>query len=349
MRFHRLDLNLLVALDALLTDQSVSLAADRLCLSQSAASSSLGRLREYFDDELLVKKGRRMVLTARARELIEPTRAVLEQIRTTIASSPEFRPATSDRTIRLMASDYAIEVLLAPALERFAILAPKMRFEIQQMGTVPVEALERGFVDILVAADFITSADHPSELMFEDDYVVVGDKDNPAMAQEMTSKLYLSLPHVTVRFGKDGVPAFDSWYKRRKKQQRRIEVVTAGFVTMPSLIVGTSRIGTMHRRLADKLGRRYPLAFAEVPFEIPPVRELAQWDIANNNDAALCWVVSELRKVAEANVSRSDCSGTTKVSTMDPRLATSAIEPSAERLFRAASTQNGSCYDIRWR
>jgi len=302
MRFQRLDLNLLVALDALLTEQSVSLAADRLCLSQSATSSALGRLREYFDDDLLVLKGRQMVLTTRAEELIEPTRAVLEQIRTTIAIAPEFEPATSDRTIRFMASDYTTEVLLAPALEKFADLAPEMRFEIQHMSSAPVEALERGFVDLLVTVDFATSSDHPSELMFVDDYVVVGDKDNPAFQQEMTSELYLSLPHVTVRFGKQRIPAFDDWYMRRKKQQRRIEVVTASFVTMPSLIVGTRRIGTMHRRLAEKLGTRYPLAFAEVPFEIPPVRELAQWDIANNNDAALRWVVSELRTVAEAEV-----------------------------------------------
>lgn len=302
MRFQRLDLNLLVALDALLAEQSVSLAADRLCLSQSATSSALGRLREYFDDDLLVLKGRQMVLTTRAEELIEPTRAVLEQIRQTIAIAPEFEPATNDRTIRFMASDYTTEVLLAPAFQHFAKVAPEMRFEIQHMGSSPVESLERGIVDLLVTVDFATSSDHPSELMFEDDYVVVGDRENPAMAQEMTSELYLSLPHVTVRFGKARIPAFDDWYMRRKKQQRRIEVVTASFTSMPSLIVGTPRIATMHRRLAQKLGQRYPLAFAEVPFEIPPVRELAQWDVANNGDAAIRWVVSELKKIAEAEV-----------------------------------------------
>ncbi|GGD55587.1 LysR family transcriptional regulator [Erythrobacter arachoides] len=302
MRFQRLDLNLLVALDALLTEQSVSLAADRLCLSQSATSSALGRLREYFEDDLLVLKGRQMVLTTRAEELIEPTRAVLEQIRQTIAVAPEFDHATSDRTIRFMASDYTTEVLLAPAMQHFAVAAPEMRFEIQHMGSAPVESLERGSVDLLVTVDFATSADHPSELMFEDDYVVVGDAGNPAMDEEMTSELYLSLPHVTVRFGKARIPAFDDWYMRRKKRQRRIEVVTASFVTMPALIVGTRRIATMHRRLAEKLGRRYPLRFAEVPFEIPPVREVAQWDVASSNDAALRWVVGELKKVAEAEV-----------------------------------------------
>ena len=301
MRFERLDLNLLVALDALLTERSVSLAADRLFLSQSATSSALGRLREYFRDDLLVLKGRQMILTSRAEELIEPTRAVLEQIRSTIAVKPEFDPASSDRLIRFMASDYTTEVLLAPALERMQQVAPKMRFEILHMSSAPVEAIERGYVDLLVTVDFATSSDHPSELMFQDDYVVVGDHANPAMSQEMTSELYLSLGHVTVRFNRSRIPAFDDWYMRRKKQQRQLDVITASFGTMPGLIIGTNRIGTMHRRFAKKMAKYYPLVMTEVPFEIPPVRELAQWDIANNNDAAIRWVVSQLRETAEAD------------------------------------------------
>ncbi len=299
MRFQRLDLNLLVALDALLTEQSVSLAADKLCLSQSATSSALGRLREYFDDELLVLKGRKMVLTTRAENLIDPTRAVLEQIRTTIAVTPEFDPATSDRTIKIMASDYVTEVLLAPAFARLAELAPNMRFEIHHMNAAPVESIERGNVDLLMTVDFATSSDHPSEMVFQDDYVVVGDENNPAMKQEMTSELYLSLGHVTARFGRGAaVPAFDDWYMRRMKNQRRIEVYTSSFSTMTAFIVGTERIGTMHRRLAVKLAKGLPLAIAPVPFDIPPIRELVQWNIANNSDIGLRWVVEQMREVA---------------------------------------------------
>jgi DNA-binding transcriptional LysR family regulator len=100
MRFERLDLNLLVALDALLTERSVTLAAERLCLSQSAASSSPARLRDYFGDELMAVRGRQMTLTVRGEELREPVRAVLEQIRNTITVAPEFNPLTCDRRSR---------------------------------------------------------------------------------------------------------------------------------------------------------------------------------------------------------------------------------------------------------
>lgn len=298
MRFQRLDLNLLVALDALLTERSVSLAADRLCLSQSATSSALGRLREYFGDELLVVKGRNMILTSRAEELIEPVRAVLEQVRTTIAVAPPFDPATADRQLRIMASDYSTQVLLAEALAELEREAPHMRFEIQPMHDSPVEALERGFIDLLLTIDYAISADHPSQILFEDDYVVVGARGNPAMEKAMTRELYFSLGHVTARFGKARVPAFEDWFVRRQKQQRRVEVVAPTFLSLPGLVAGTNRIATMHRRMAEQVVRNMPLVMREMPFDIPPIREALQWHISNNNDRALRWVVERLAAVA---------------------------------------------------
>ena len=274
MRFQRLDLNLLVALDALLSERSVSLAADRLCLSQSATSSALGRLREYFGDDLLVMKGRAMILTARAEALIDPVRAVLEQVRTTIAIAPAFDPATADRQIRIMASDYSTQVLLTEALAMFEAEAPHLRFEIQPMGDNPVEAVERGLVDLLLTIDYAISSDHPSQILFEDDYVVVGDAKNPALAGEITREAYFAAGHVTARFGKSRVPAFEDWFVRRQKQQRRVEVVAPSFLSLPGLVM------------------------REVPFDIPPIRETIQWHISNNNDRGLRWVVERLSAFA---------------------------------------------------
>ncbi|MEE4452960.1 LysR family transcriptional regulator [Novosphingobium resinovorum] len=306
MRFGRLDLNLLVALDALLTEKSVSLAADRLCLSQSATSSALGRLREYFGDDLLVVKGRSMILTTRAEELIEPVRAVLEQIRTTIAIAPPFDPATADRQVRFMASDYSTQVLLAEALAELERDAPNMRFEIQPMHEAPIEAIERGYIDLLLTIDYAISADHPSLILFEDDYVVVGWQDNPAMQGPMTRDIYFELGHVTARFGKARVPAFDDWFVRRQKQQRRVEVVAPTFLSLPGLVINTNRIATMHRRLAEQLVTTMPLVIREIPFDFPPIREALQWHISNTNDRALRWVVERLQLIAASKVHKPD-------------------------------------------
>ena len=300
MRFGRLDLNLLVALDALLDEKSVSMAADRLCLSQSATSSALGRLRDYFGDDLLVVKGRAMVLTPRAEELIDPVRAVLEQIRSTVAVAPPFDPATCDRQIRMMASDYSTQALLAEAFALFEKEAPAMRFEVQPMGDNPIESIERGHIDLLLTIDIAIAADHPSQILFEDDYVVVGWAENPALRGPISREAYFALGHVTARFGRARVPAFDDWFVRRQKQQRRIEVVAPSFLSLPGLVVGTRRIATMHRRMAEMVVRNMPLVAREVPFDIPPIREAVQWNIANTNDKALRWVVDRLAAVARA-------------------------------------------------
>ncbi len=294
MRFERLDLNLLVALDALLAERSVSLAAERIFLSQSATSSALGRLREYFGDELLVVKGRQMVLTARAEELVEPVRAVLEQIRTTISVAPPFDPATCERTLRIMGSDYMTEVLLSRVFAGIADEAPNMRFEIQPMTEGPVDSLERGFVDLLLTVDFGMTSDHPSQILFDDDYVVIGCASNPTMKSPMTKELYFELGHVTSRFGKARVPAFDDWFMRRQKQQRRIEIVAPSFLSIPGLVVGSKRIATVHRRLARRVAGNLPLIVRELPLSMPPIREGAQWHLSNNNDAAIRWFVEKL-------------------------------------------------------
>jgi DNA-binding transcriptional LysR family regulator len=298
LRFQRLDLNLLVALDVLLEECSVSLAADRLCLSQSATSSALGRLREYFQDDLLVLKGRQMVLTPRGEELIDPVRKVLEQIRSTIAVAPEFDPESSERQIRIMASDYVTEVLLTETLKRLEKQAPKMRFEIQGMASNPLDSLDRGMIDLLLTVDFAMSSDHPSEFLFQDDHVVVGDATNLALSAPLTADAYFALGHVTTRFGRSRIPVFEDWFMKRQKRARRVEVVAPTFLSLPGLLVGTNRVATMHRKLAERVCEYMPLKMVDVPFDIPPIREAVQWHVASKNDFAIQWTIGQMRTMA---------------------------------------------------
>jgi DNA-binding transcriptional LysR family regulator len=279
----------------LLEERSVSLAADRLCLSQSATSSALGRLRDYFEDDLLVLKGRQMILTPRAEELIEPVRAVLEQIRTTIAVAQEFDPSTCDRQIRIMASDYTCEVLLTDVINELAHKAPLMRFEIQGMGSKPIDSLERGMIDLLISVDFALASDHPSELLFDDGYIIVGDANNEMVRQGISSEQYFKMGHVTTRFGRSRVPAFEDWFLRKQKQTRQVEVVAPSFMSVPGYLIGTRRIATMHRKLADRLVQYLPLATCPVPFDIPPIREAVQWHVTSKNDHAIQWILGQMR------------------------------------------------------
>src|SRR4029078_3421943 len=131
MDLHLFDLNLLVALDALLTERNVTRAGNRLNLSQSAMSGALARLRHYFRDELLVPVGRQMVLAPVAEVLAEPVRDILLQIRGTLGSKPRFDPSTATRHLSLAVSDYVTEILMVDVLRSARCEAPHIPFSVR--------------------------------------------------------------------------------------------------------------------------------------------------------------------------------------------------------------------------
>jgi DNA-binding transcriptional LysR family regulator len=299
MRLEKLDLNLLVALDVLLQERGVSLAADRLHLSQSATSGVLARLRDYFKDDLLVLNGRSMVLTPRAEKLVEPVRAVLEQIRETILVDEPFEPKTSDRTLAIMATDYIVEILLRPAVIACASEAPGITFELVPIVEHPVEALLRGQADLLIGIDNVVSTEHPTALLYTEDFVIAGWRDNPMLDGAMTLETYGQLGHIAVRFGQHTSSYEATAAARLGSVARRVEVIAPNFMSVGGLIVGTHRIATLHRLLALRMAEYLPLKLMELPFEMLPVREIAQWSSRNANDPAIAWLVDRLKQIAK--------------------------------------------------
>src|ERR1043165_4601417 len=166
MDLHLFDLNLLVALDALLTERNVTRAGNRLNLSQSAMSGTLARLRHYFRDELLVPVGRQMVLTPVADGLVSPVRDILLQIRGTLGSKPRFEPATATRHLSLAVSDYVTDILMADVLRTARREAPGITFELRPVGRQATEALESGELDFLIAPEGYVSTGQPTEVLF---------------------------------------------------------------------------------------------------------------------------------------------------------------------------------------
>lgn len=299
MRFKGLDLNLLIALHALLETRSVSRAAERVNLSQPATSAALARLRAYFGDELLVSHGKRMHPTAHAEKLLPQVREVLGSVDALIASSSAFDPATSQRTFRLVASDYITVAVLAPLIARLARDAPYVRIEIVAPDALSEEMLDRGLVDMIVTpAEFIES-DHPTELLFEEMHVVVGDAANPALKSGRISKAaFLSAGHVGVAMGGAGALTFGDRQLEMMGVRRRIEVVAASFTMVPWLVAGTARLAVMHARLADAMARHHAIARARLPFAFPPMREMMQVHKARAGDGGLAWLRAQLKMVA---------------------------------------------------
>jgi LysR family transcriptional regulator, nod-box dependent transcriptional activator len=298
MHFQNLDLNLLVALDTLLEERSVSRAAERLYLTQSATSSALSRLREYFNDDLLVSVGRRMEPTALALSLAPQVRNILQQIRVTIETRPSFDPQTAQRRFRIMTSDYLVHVLLAEVVQRLAVLAPGVQVQILPSGDAAMAMFLRGEIDLMITPDRTTLAEHPQTLLFEETFSCVVWTGNPLVGSTMSPEMYFSLGHITVQFGQDQLTILERWFADQPRTAsmgtRRVEVIAPSFGVVPHLVVGTNRIATMHTRHARLFERLLPLRVLPAPEGFPAMREMIQWPRHLDTDPAIRWLVDLL-------------------------------------------------------
>ena len=300
MRFNQLDLNLLVALDALLTERNITAAGVRLHLSQSAMSSALARLRDYFQDELLVQVGRKMAPTPLGDSLAGPVRKLLIDIQTTIAAKPAFEPATANRRFILMMSDYVASVLMTSVARRAAELAPAVGFELLNNNVAaPMDFIDRAEIDFLIMPQEFLSAEHPVEPLFVDDYVCIVCPNNPAVGDTITLDQYLDFGHVVLQFSRGHVPAIDEWFLSQHGHVRRVEVIAMNFNLIPQFIIGTRRIATVHRRMAEYYRQFIPLKLISPPLKIPPLTEALQWHRSADRDPASLWLRRLLKETAE--------------------------------------------------
>ena len=296
VELNQFDLNLLIALDALLTEKSVTRAGARMHLSQSAMSGALARLRRAFEDDLLVPIGRRMDLTPLGQELVEPVRDILLQIRNTMTTRAKFDAATSERHFSIAVSDYVTTILLQDLLQRLASSAPHVTFDLQPVGPRAIEDLERGHLDFLIVPRGYESPLHPTEVLFDEWYTCVVWRGNTAVRSTLSLEQYLALGHVVVCVSKVHGPNYDEQVMRRLGYTRRVEVSTPSFDLAPRLVVGTNRVATVAMRLACAYARLLPLILLPVPFDMPPMTEMLQWHHAHELDPAHLWLRGELRQ-----------------------------------------------------
>jgi DNA-binding transcriptional LysR family regulator len=298
MHFKGLDLNLLAALDVLLHEKNTTRAGERLCLSQSAVSGALARLREYFNDELLVQAGRGFVLTPLAESLIEPVSALLQQIETTISAKARFDPATSTRRFTIMGSDYAMTVLMTEVLQRIEREAPGVTCTLRQTANTWQEELGRGAIDFLMIPAQFASDSHPQAALFEEEFTCVVWADNPLVDQTLTPEQYLALGHVGMAFGPTLLPSLEHLLLQQAGYHRRVEVFAPSFALLPLLVVGTNRVATMHMRLAKSAATWLPLRLLPLPIALPRMTEILQWPTHHTNEPGSIWLRTILRETA---------------------------------------------------
>lgn len=288
MRYQRLDLNLLTALRALLTERNVTRAGETLHVSQSAMSGMLARLRDYFDDPLIVPVGRRMALTPLAETLVDPVNDLMLRLDATLATRPEFDPASARRQFSIVASDYVAEVLLIDVLREVHQQAPGIQVEFRQPSNTAAVDLENGEVDFVINPARFTTPNQASTVLFEDSYHAVVDCANDAVGDSVTLDQYKAMRHVMME--NNGRPQFETWFVSQHGMPEHLEVVANNFSLLPRLVLGTQRVATLHTRMALQTTRLWPVRLVRLDFDAPRLVETLQWHRYRDLDPGSQWL-----------------------------------------------------------
>jgi len=289
MRFKKLDLNLLVALDLMLRLRSISRAAEQMNMSQSAMSNALTRLRQYFDDPLLVQVGRRLELTPRAEAMQDSVRDILVRVDAAISSEVDFDPAQSNREFSVLMSDFTMQVLMPHVLRLAYSASRSIRFRLLPQQTFPYLEIDRGEADLLVAPKIFSSPDHPSLPLFEDDYCCVVWNQGRFAGKQLTEKDFAEAGHVRM-VPSTGAMSFEDQFLERRGIARRIETTSFSFTSLPYLVVGTDRIATVHSLIAKQAQRHLPIEIHPLPFPWTRLDEVLQWHGHRSRDPGLVWL-----------------------------------------------------------
>lgn len=300
MRFNKFDLNLLVALDALLQERNTTRAAERVHLSQSAMSNALNRLRDYFEDELLVRVGQKMELTPRAEALQDSVRDLLLRFDAQIAARPQFDCSQSDREFTVLLSDYSMQMLVPRVLALAAQQHSSVSFRLLPQVSSPARSLERGEADLLVIPQAYCSPDHPTEPIFTEDFVCVVWNGSIAAREGLSIERFTAAGHaVMVPYGSDH-RSFEDWTMQRFGFTRRVEVTSYNFASLPYLVIGTELVATVHTRVARMLEPALPIKILPTPMAMPALEQAIQWHRLRTTDPGIDWLRGLMRAAGAA-------------------------------------------------
>ncbi|HET9173037.1 MAG TPA: LysR family transcriptional regulator [Actinospica sp.] len=292
------DLNLLVALKALLEEGNVTKAGAKIGKSQPAMSTALARLRRHYKDELLVRVGRDYELTPFAKTLVPSVRRTLSAVELALGAGRAFDPAASDRVFRLTATDYAITVLGEPLLRRVSELAPGVRLDLDAIP-LDMHESERGLMhcDAMIGP-LGFGFDGAHEPLFRDRFVCIADPANPRLRGGRLSLADLeALPHAVRSSGRTHVLPADRVLDELGVR-RRVQVSTVGWLPLPFLVAGTDLVAIMPERLARRVAVPAGLAIVDPPFGRVELVETLWWHPDRAGSAEHVWLRRTLMEVA---------------------------------------------------
>jgi len=306
LRLEQMNLNLLLALHWLLVERSVTRAAVRLGVTQSAMSRSLGQLREWFDDQLLVPADRKMLLTARAAGLLEPLTASLDGLRGLLRPPQAFDPATATGTVRMAATEHALGAVVHEFVGQLMIRAPLFDVQIEPAGRDVFSQLAAGRLDILVVPK-VGRLPHDLRAvdLLRERFLSVVRQDHPVAQRKLTLRRFCALQHVVVYPLGGDADSLVSRVLTQRGLERRVAVRVPYFESALRIVAETDYIVTIPAALdptaCSSIGsrRRTALVCLKTPVAMPGFVLQAVWHRRHDDDPLQRWLRELLASVLD--------------------------------------------------
>lgn len=285
----RVDLNLLLTLETLLSERNVTKAALRLHLSQPAVSAQLNRLRELFDDPLLLPGRRGMTPTAKALDLLAPLRVSLDQLRQTMQSHKDFYPGRAEMTVSIACTDYIEAAVVAPLVLALRQQAPGLRIAVRHYQPAQLEQqLQSGEVDIVLATPGAHHAHLRSCHLFDESYVLIGRHGHPALQGRVSVEDFVKLEHVMVSPSGGSFTTPIDEALAAFGHQRKAVMSAASFLLLPRIVATSDLVALAPRRLL--LGESAQLAVVELPWLAEQFEVSLLWHERSHGHAGHRWI-----------------------------------------------------------
>lgn len=292
-----LDANLLVALDALFTEEHVGRAARRVGLSESAMSHALARARIVFDDPLLVRVGRRMSMTARARRMAPALREGFARVASAVTAPTELELGTEERALRIAATDFSHSAIGVPLWHEIAAKAPRVDVRFSPMAHDSLAKLAEGELDLMISRIERARGFHV-EVILEEPFVSMVRRGHPALSRRMTAARFAALDHVVVSPAGSAAGATDRELKK-KKLKRRVAYVSPTFLAAARLVATSDLVLTGSQRNAREVVPWLDLATFTPGVRLDPFIQAMTWHERQEHDPFLAWVRDRIRAIAK--------------------------------------------------
>jgi DNA-binding transcriptional LysR family regulator len=304
MNTRALDLNLLVAFEALMLERSVSKAGARLGLSQPAMSNALERLRGALGDRLFVQHGRQMVPTARSHDLAVPVLESLANIRAAIGAGNSFDASRATASFRLAATDYVEIVFLPRALRALKRAAPHVSLTVSRLDgqfEVPAEKLHDGRLHLalgLFPQPLAPGGGMAAQPLFDDPWVCIVRAHHPQIRGKLSLATFLRLEHIRVAYAAPERPGLIAEALATLGKSRRVGLTVPHLATVPALVASSDLLGIVPARLASQSAKAFGLRIYPLPLRLPRSTVALLWHESKQHDPAHCWLRGMLARLA---------------------------------------------------